>query len=173
MGILDVLRRAKTTPAESSLGDTDTVRKVVAELDAVAPERARHLAALGYLLGRVANADMDICSDEIAEMEAILERQGQLPPDQAALVVRIVSVQNELFGRTEDYLVTREFREITTREERLAVLDCLFAVAAADSVITADEEAVIRQITSELGLAHPEFVAARSAYSKYRSVMKE
>ena len=54
MGILDLLRRTRAAPGKSSLGDTDTVRKVVAELDAVAPERARHLAALGYLLGRVA-----------------------------------------------------------------------------------------------------------------------
>jgi hypothetical protein len=35
--------------------------------------------------------------------------------------------QNLLIGATENYLVTREFERLATREQRLAVLDCLFA----------------------------------------------
>jgi hypothetical protein len=34
-------------------------------------------------------------------------------------------------GGTEDYLVTREFREISTPAQRRELLDCLFAAAAA------------------------------------------
>lgn len=80
--------------------------------------------------------------------------------------------QTELFGGTEDYLVAREFKEVSTREQRLGTLNSLFAVAAADDIITAEEEAAVRQIASELGLSHRELVAARQPYSAKRSVLK-
>ncbi len=174
MGILDFLRSPGPESAPTSGGGrTDTARKVVAELDSVEPQRARYLASYGYLLGRVAYADLDISDDEVAAMEKLLCERGSLPADQASLVVRLVKVRNELFGRTEDYLVAREFREITERAERVRLLDCLFAVAAADGVISAEEEAVIRQISSELGLAHRELAQARAGWTAYRSVFKE
>jgi uncharacterized tellurite resistance protein B-like protein len=68
--------------------------------------------------------------------------------------------------------VTREFRDIATDEQRSELLDCLFAVSAADDTISLDEESQIRQIAHELGFEHREFVEARSAYSHKRSVFK-
>jgi len=174
MSILDFLRSA--APRAASSGDTaqtDTVRKVIAELDLVDAKRARHLAAFAYLLGRVAYADLDIQPEEVEAMESILRDKGGLEADQARLVVKIVKVRNELFGRTEDYLVAREFKEITTREQRLKLLSCLFAVAAADDIILPEEETVIRQIVSELGLTLREFTAARAPWNDKRSVFKQ
>ena len=77
---------------------------------------------------------------------------GHLPEDQAILVVQIAKSQNQLFGGTENFLVTREFRDMASREQRLELLDCLFAVSAADDSISTVEENQIRQISSELGL---------------------
>jgi uncharacterized tellurite resistance protein B-like protein len=67
--------------------------------------------------------------------------------------------------------VTREFNEIATDEERRQLLDCLFAVSAADDAITGEEEGQIWQIASELGFAHQEYIAARLAYSDKRTVL--
>ena len=39
-----------------------------------------------------------------------------------------------LFGGTQNYLVTREFKEISTAQHRVELLDCQFAVSAADTV---------------------------------------
>ena len=47
--------------------------------------------------------------------------------------------------------MTREFREIATAEQRLELLDCLFAVAAADGSISSVEESQAGQIAKELG----------------------
>jgi hypothetical protein len=44
-------------------------------------------------------------------------------------------------------------------------------VSAADETISSDEEAQIRQISSELGFSHAEFVNARLAYSARRTVL--
>ena len=60
--------------------------------------------------------------------------------------------------------MTREFSRIATREEKLALLDCLFAVAAAEDGISTTEDNEIRQIVNELGLSHPDFIAVRSRW---------
>ena len=36
--------------------DTETVQRILAELDSLEPDRARYLAAFSYVLGRIAHA---------------------------------------------------------------------------------------------------------------------
>ena len=153
-------------------GSTETVRRIVGELEALEPARARFIAAFAYILGRVAHADQHVSGEETAEMETIVRRLGHLPEDQAVLVVQIAKAQARLFGGTENFLVTREFNELASREQKEELLDCLFAVSAADDSISSLEEAQIRQIASELGFPHREFVDARAGYSDQREVMR-
>jgi uncharacterized tellurite resistance protein B-like protein len=169
MSILEWFR-SLATPDAPIHGDTETVRRIVAQLDAIEPQRARYLAAFAYVLGRVANADLDISDAETARMVDLVQRVGKLPEEQAVLAVAIAKSQNKLFGGTENFLVTREFRSVASEAERRDLLDCLFAVAAADDTISAEEEAQIRQIASELGVQHDEYVNARLAYSDKRTV---
>ena len=171
MGILDLLGAARKQENKTA-GETATVRRIVSELEALEPDRARFIAAFAYILGRVAHADQDISREETRKMEEIVCGLGHLPEGQAILVVQIAKTQNRLFGGTENFLVTREFTSISTRDERQQLLDCLFAVSAADESISAAEEAQIRQIASELGFTHAEYVEARSAYSQHREVLR-
>jgi uncharacterized tellurite resistance protein B-like protein len=149
-----------------------TISQIAAELESLPADRALFVAGLAYLLGRVAWADHAFSERESGAMVELVARVGRLGRDQAALAVEIAKTQNRLFGGTENFLVTRELREATGVEERRAVLDCLFAVSAADEEITGAEEAQVRQIASELGLSHADFVAARSEWSRHRSVWK-
>jgi uncharacterized tellurite resistance protein B-like protein len=112
-------------------------------------------------LSRVAGADMHISEAETAVMTALVQKFGRLPDEQAVLVVAIARHQNRLFGGTEDFLVTREFRMVSTGAQRRELLECLFAVAAVDDGISPEEEAQIRQIARELGFAHAEYLEAR------------
>lgn len=153
-------------------GDTATVRKIVAELESMDTDKARFVAAFAYILGRVAHADLHISEVETRKMEEVIRRLGHLPEEQAVLVVQIAKSQNRLFGHTENFLVTREFVEVSTPEQRQELLDCLFAVSAADESITSAEEVQIRQIASELGFSHRQFVEARQLYSEHREVLK-
>lgn len=170
MALFDWLTaRAKQSQGAS---DTETVRRIVAKLNQIDPSRARHLAAFAYVLGRVANADLQISDVETAKIVEILKTDGGLPEAQALLVAEIANNQNKLFGGTENFLVTREFREIASDEERRHLLDCLFAVSAADNAITGEEEGQIWQIASELGFGHDEYIRARLAYSDKRTVLR-
>jgi uncharacterized tellurite resistance protein B-like protein len=163
---------AESEAEGGTAGDTETVRKIVARLEALPPERARYVAAFAYVLSRVAHADMAITAEETAKMEEIVRRDGHLPADQAVLVVQIAKAQSRLFGGTENYLVTRELAGIASAEQKHELLDCLFAVAAADGGISSPEEVQIRQVANELGFTHEEFVAARAEWREHRDVLR-
>src|SRR5688572_12303722 len=171
MSIFDWFQAVRSNAAVQP-GDTDTVRRIVSELEHLDADRARYLAAFAYVLSRVAGADLHISDVETAKMIDVLERVGHLPEAQAILVVQIAKSQNRLFGGTENFLVTREFREIASDAERRELLDCLFAVSVADNAITGEEENQIRQIASELGFSHPEYIQARLGYSDKRTVLR-
>jgi uncharacterized tellurite resistance protein B-like protein len=156
----------------TTAGDTDTVRRIVEELDHLAPERAKYLAAFAYILSRAAGADRDISEAEKTKMVDLVQSVGHLPEAQALIVVEIAKHQNLLFGSTEDFLVTRQFRAIASEEERRTLLECVFAVSAADHAITPDEDAQIWQIAGELGFDHAEFVRIRLKYSDKRTVLR-
>jgi uncharacterized tellurite resistance protein B-like protein len=171
MSLIDWLRSKAAEP--SAHGDTETVRRIVRQLDRLDPVQARHLAAFAYVLSRVASADLHISDVETEKIVEIVKRIGRLPEEQAVLVVEIAKSQNRLFGGTENFLVTREFRDLATDEQRAELLDCLFAVSAADDAISGEEENQIWQIASELGFSHRDYVAARLAYSDKRTVLKK
>ena len=172
MSILKTLGFGSSSDRSSQSGDTQTVRRIVGELESLEPERARYIAAFAYILSRVANADQDISAEETSAMEAIVQGMGHLPEDQAILVVQMAKSQNRLLGGTENFLVTREFTKMASEEQRGELLDCLFAVSAADDSISAPEDAQLRQIASELGFNHRQFVTARAKYSDKREVLK-
>jgi uncharacterized tellurite resistance protein B-like protein len=160
------------TPAPER-GDTETVRRIAAELDKLDPDQARYLASFAYVLARVANADSEVSGEEVQEMERLVRELGQLGEAEAALVVQIAKTQAITLGGTENYVVTRQFRENSSRDQRLRLLSCLFAVAAADQNVSEIENTEIALIATELGLTGPEVAAARSAYREYLSVLKD
>ena len=172
MSILKLLGLTEGPSSAEAGGETQTVRKIVEQLERLEPERARFVAAFAYILSRAARADMEISDEETREMERIVSRLGGLPEEQAIIVVQMAKTQNLLFGGTENYLVTREFNRIASREEKLALLDCLFAVSAADDSITTVESNVIRQIAEELLLDHADFIEVRSRFRNRLAVLK-
>jgi uncharacterized tellurite resistance protein B-like protein len=160
-------------PSAGAAAETETVRRIVQALDRLEPERARFLAAFAYILSRVARADLKISDEEVRAMERLIGEQGGLGPEQAILVVQMAKTQNALFGGTEDYLVTREFNRIATREQKLGLLRCLFAVSATDESVSVAEDNEIRRISRELRLTHRDFIEARRAFRDQLAVLRK
>ena len=152
--------------------DVGAVRKIVEELNQLEPQRARFVAAFAYILSRVAHADMEISDEETRAMERIVVEHGGLPEDQAIIVVQMAKTHNALFGGTENFLVTREFNRMANKAEKVALLDCLFAVSAAEGSVSTVESNVIRQIADELKLDHKDYVEVRSRYRDDLAVLK-
>lgn len=139
-------------PFPTDPADTETVRRIAGQLDALPVDRARYLAAFAYILTRAAAADMDISTDESRTIEQLIEEHGGLPEPQAVLVAQIARNQSLLYSGTEDYLVTRQFRELASADDRLALLRCCYLVGAADDTITAEESDTLQEIAKELDI---------------------
>ena len=138
--------------AAAATGDTATVRRIVARLEALPPERARLVASAAYTLARAANADLDISDEETAVIEEALRKNGNLDEPTAVLVAEMAKLQARTVGGTEDYVVTREFAKLATVEQRIDVLRACFVVAAANGSISAEESAEVNEIAKELDL---------------------
>jgi uncharacterized tellurite resistance protein B-like protein len=132
--------------------DTETVRRIAGQLAALPIDRARFLAAFAYILTRAAASDLDISDLESRAIERLVAEYGDLPDAQAVLVAQIARHQSLLSGATEDYLVTRQFKDLSTDADRLALLRCCYLVGAADDTITAEESAALQQIARELDI---------------------
>jgi len=159
--------RAWMGVAEPDERDFAPLRETLEALDNLEPARARFLAAFAYLLGRVAGADQEVSLEETRTMEALVTQQGQLSADQAMVVVQLAKTSNLLFGGTANFLVAREFSELATYDEKLALVRCLFALAATDQSISTAEESEIHRIANELRIDHPDLVKLRLAHTRY------
>jgi len=172
MSILQLLKLNADGNAASS-SETETVRKITKALDQLDPDRAKFIAAFAYLLGRAARADLNISHEETEIMERIVMERGGLPEEQAVIVVQMAKTQNILFGGTENYLVSREFNAVASKEQKMALLDCLYAVAAADESISTIEDNEISQIADELRIEHRDLISIRSRYRNFLAVLKD
>jgi uncharacterized tellurite resistance protein B-like protein len=172
MSILKFLGLAEKPEASTPSAETETVRTIVRKLDLLPEDQARFIAAFAYLLSRAARADLQVSDEETTVMERIVMREGGLSEELAVLVIQIAKTQNQLFGATENYLVAREFERIATPEQKLALLECLFAVTAADENITNIEDATVKQISHELKLSNADYIAARLRFREHLAVLK-
>jgi uncharacterized tellurite resistance protein B-like protein len=159
-------------PLPDSAAETATARRIVARLEALPPAEARFLACFAYVMSRAAHADSDISAEETGQMEQFAVQFGGLDGAQAVLVIEMAKLQARSHGGTEDFVVTREFRSISTLAQRLALLRCCFAIGATDGTISATEAGTINQIARELDLEAPDVNAVRAEFHDQLSAVQ-
>ena len=77
----------------------------------------------------------------------------------------LLTVLEEERGRDTDLQrISSEYNRVSTMEERLQILDALFAVASADAVISKHEVEQIRNIADLLWISNPEYLGVRDRY---------
>lgn len=150
-------------------GDSmDDLLKILEGMEVV---EAQKLAGLSYLMARVAHSDLEIDEVESGKMVEIARNFTSLSEDRIEKLIELSKQRNEIMG-TEGLIISRHLRSALGRTDLIEVLHCLFAVAAADDSISAEEEAMLRQISSELGFSDSEFISLRSEYRDKRAVLK-
>ncbi|HSK53403.1 MAG TPA: TerB family tellurite resistance protein [Clostridia bacterium] len=156
--------RTEQALVEGAAGETATVRRIVARLEALPPDRARLAASAAYILARAAHADSDISAEETALMERELQDHGLVDEATAVIVIQMAKLQARTVGDTEDYVVTREFKALATPEQRVDILRASFAIGAENGTISAEEAAVLNQIARELDIEQPVVNQVRAEY---------
>jgi uncharacterized tellurite resistance protein B-like protein len=155
----------------AAAGDTESVRILQVRLAEFPPARARYIAAFAYLLGRAANATGGMSDAERAEILKIAQAGG-LEPATAPTVVDLAATLSGEFGATEDFLVTREFKAISTPEQRQRLIRCCFMVMAADDEIDATESWLVNRMAEELDVERPDLNAIRAEFHEQLSGIK-
>jgi uncharacterized tellurite resistance protein B-like protein len=123
-------------------------------------------------MSRAANADFEISADETAVMERFAVEFGGLDSAQAVLVIEMAKLQARVNGGTEDFVVTREFRTISTLDQRIALLRCCFAIGAADGTISAPEAGTINEIARELDVEAGDVNRVRAEFHEQLSAVQ-
>jgi tellurite resistance protein len=168
-----IVERPAPPPASDGTGDTETVRRIVAKLEAMPPEKARFLAATAYTLARAANADLDISDEETAAIERELQGHESIDEATAVLVTEMAKLQAKTVGATEDFVVTREFKALADEAQRIVVLRACFAVMAANGSISAEETATVNEIAAELDIDQATLNAIRTDYHEQLSSVQQ
>ena len=166
--VADTTQAAFTT-AETASGDTATVRRIVAKLEAMPPEQARLLASAAYTLARAANADLDISDEETATIERELQAGGSIDEATAVLVTEMAKLQAKTVGGPEDFSVTREFKALASDEQKLNMIRACFAIGAASGSISAEETAIVNEIAAELDIDAATLNAIRADFHEQLS----
>jgi uncharacterized tellurite resistance protein B-like protein len=169
---LTSLRALLGVAPDAGSTDSDAVEPIAAELGRLEPEVARYLAAYAFMLSRLAAADHEVTHQEARTIERLLQEKGSLPPAQAALVVELARTQQDVFGATDDFLVTRELRRVASYDQRVHMIDALFAVATADGRIHVQEGSEIGRIARELRVEEADLARIRHAYRDFLSARR-
>lgn len=142
------------------------LRRLVDTLEHLEPAHARQLARFAYLLGRIAHADQHVSDDETRAMEALVVQESAVTAEQAIVVVGLAKSTNLLFGGVADFQVAQEYAAAATYEEKLALLRCLFTLAAVDASISVAEESEIHRIATHFKILPHDLTALRVAYAR-------
>ncbi len=134
------------------------------KLSPVAPERLEYLSLFAGLLARVACVDRDFSAAELDSLKREIVRLGDFNADEVAVITSVV--QDTTLKGVDNALLSAGFFNVSDQEQRRQLLECLFALAAADGKISSVETEEIRSIATALGFSHKQFIAAKLAVLK-------
>jgi uncharacterized tellurite resistance protein B-like protein len=128
------------------------------EEDEAAREQARNLA-VAALLVEVLRADYDVADDERRQVVAAI--RGILGLDDAQCEQLLVQAEQRVDRAHDLHQFTAEINRELAHDEKLRLVEQLWRVASADTVVHKYEEHIIRRICGLLHVSHREFIAAK------------
>jgi uncharacterized tellurite resistance protein B-like protein len=115
--------------------------------------------AIAALLVRVARSDGEYAKVEINNIDRVLAARFHLD-DTSAETLRQEGEALEILA-PDTVRFTRAIKECVPYEERLAVIEALWAIALADGERDAEEDSLIRLVSSLLGVTDVDSAKAR------------
>jgi uncharacterized tellurite resistance protein B-like protein len=146
--------------------------EIGAQLESLPPDEARFVAAFSYLLARIAGSDLSTDAAERKVMAERLQQFAQVDADRAALLTEAAISASDAYSPSDDHLVARAYAEMSGEEERIRLLRCLYAVAAADETITTVEDNEIFDVAAAIGIRRPDVVAVRAEFKQWLAALR-
>ncbi|UWQ10082.1 TerB family tellurite resistance protein [Aliiroseovarius crassostreae] len=117
--------------------------------------------AMGVLLVRLAKADQNYAVEEIAMIDRLFSRYGNLNPVEAAKArATCEKLEAEAPDTSE---LTALVREGVSSDTRLQMLSALWGVSRADGIVRDEESCFVTHVARELGLTRDDITNANGA----------
>jgi uncharacterized tellurite resistance protein B-like protein len=159
LGVKSVGRSFWIGPLARSLGQSLLGRAGARAGDRLSDERRYFLTLYGALLYRVVRADGVIRPEETERLRHLLEDGFGFIGAEIEPVVALI--EHEIAREADRQHLCAEFNRNADMDERLALLDALFAVGLADGELSPAEEQEIRLIANYLWIETQEYVRVR------------
>lgn len=172
MQIRYVLEVLGLTGAEPPPPEHEFLRGVYRELDKLGPDRVEYLAAFAGQLARVALADSILSPEEEASIARLLRDRSRLEEADVRLVLDLIRHEADTLRVLQHHLLNRAVNECASPEQKLDLIDCLYAVAGADGSIADVEDQEIRLVAHAILVPHNELMTIRARYKDRLEVMR-
>lgn len=159
--------------SQGRVSEPASLTEIGAQLDALPAEEARFVAAFTYLLARIAAADMSTDDLERNSIAEHIESFAGIDRNRAELLADTAIQAAETHQASDDHLVARAFRDMTKQPERIRLLRCLYAVAAADRNISTTEDNEIFEVAMAIGVRRIDVVNLRLEFKTYLGTLKK
>ncbi len=123
------------------------------------PQRLHYVTLFGGLLGHIAGIDKKLSESEVQEIRRALSDLGGFQEEELNLILDVIG--EESLRGLERHRLTAGFWEVSGPEDRRRLIECLFAVAAAEGGLNDAEVEEVRRIAHALGLTHRQFIEAK------------
>lgn len=133
-------------------------------LSGLEDDEVLRVTGLAGLLGKVAYSDKDISSEELAAIKQILTEHTPISPSLFDRLLKLLEQHTTELSGLEDHRYNQMLNDTLERNEKLKVLDFLYAVAASSGSVSYVEDQSINLIAKGLRLTHEDYVNSRRPY---------
>ena len=140
------------------------VRRMEDALARLGVERLEYLAGFAGQLARVAHVDGGISAAEAKRIGAELAEHARITRAESELVIGILRHEFEVLRALQPHVLSRAINAHASPEEKATLIDCLYAVGAADHLVSDVEELEIRRIADALLVPHRVLIDIRGRY---------
>lgn len=159
--------------ADESSADANPFASALApHLSRFSEQDLEYFAAFAGQLTRVAYADDDVSESEIEIISRLLVDHAGLLAEEARVVVDLLGAQLEALRGCEEFRLNRAINDRASREEKEKLVDFLYAVAAADDLVSNQEDQEIRRVAHALDIPTPRLMEIRGRFRDHLEILR-
>ena len=117
------------------------------------------ICLLGTLMASIAHVDNHLDPAEKKALKKCLADQFELKGKELTLLLEVVEEQGK--QDFDFHEVVTEINRLTSYNDRLQFMECLFVIACADGDLAHDETEEIRRITKAMRISHSTFIKSK------------
>jgi uncharacterized tellurite resistance protein B-like protein len=135
-------------------------------------ERAELVAAFAGLLMRVAHADQEVSAAEDTALRRLVREHAGLGASESEAVATLVTSHAQGIAGIDYALLTRAMNEHASPDDKLHLVECLYAIATADDLVSVVEDDQIAAVGRALMVTRGSMLEIRARHRERLEVVQ-